>query len=111
MTTTLTTPKRYTVELTEAELDIVKAALGRTPAAKPVRERRAAAAPTVRMGKPPRLTDRHRVDLAGRWEVAVQRAIDAPGSWGDYLAAGVSTTMGYHGNADAVKRAWGIPTE
>lgn len=97
----------YIVELTSAELKLVRIALGRDLAAtrKPAPRPKAAARPRrVSLGKPPKLSDKARTELEYRWADAIAN----PAAWHHNLAASKSRALGY-ANADAVAAAWGLP--
>lgn len=97
----------FLVAVTAAELDLVRAALGRDVVAKPAPTPRTKAAATPRrvsLGKPPKLSDRARTELWRGWADAIAN----PAAWHHNLAASKSRALGY-ASADAVAAAWGLP--
>lgn len=94
---------RYYVTVTEAELEVVRLALGRMLEPRKVPERNAAKAPNVYShGKPPKLTDKQRLDVTRRWADAVAN----PNRWHDDLQ--FSAGKGTNRYGDSVTKAWGL---
>jgi hypothetical protein len=94
---------RYTVTLTEAELEVAALALGRMLDPKPVKERKPAG-PKRYTPKPPSLPRGQFAKTEERWA----KAVEAPEKWREELAYQAAIATGRHGNTDAVRRAWGI---
>lgn len=101
-------PALFSITVSEAELDVVRLALGRMVEPKPVRSR--AAAPKRRPvypGKPPRLTDKQYSNVSHRWGIAC----GSPQHWRNDLIkrAALATNRQYAGGD--VARAWGLDPE
>lgn len=99
------------IEVSLAELDVVRLALGRM--VEPITPAKRVARPAVRsMGKPPTLTAKAKAYLEHEWATVVQRSIDEPGHWGNLLAShvGAGKAADFLGrrSVDEVKRAWGV---
>jgi len=96
----------YNIEVTEAELDVVRLALGRMVTPKPIRAKRATAKHSAvklpTLGKVARLSGESFLTIAGLWAGAVKD----PTTWRAQLAnrAAAATNR----NAYDVEAAWGI---
>jgi hypothetical protein len=105
--TVKTAPARYVIEVSGAELDVVRLALGRMVEPKPTRAPRRTSTPRRYVPKPPRLTPTRFADVSCRWE----RACADPARWrvelADGVAAGGRMGAGYT-HASDVFRAWGL---
>lgn len=94
----------YSITVTEAELDVVRLALGRMVNPRKVPAKRAPGATRVpSMGKPPKLSDGARITVASQW----RGAIADPERWRYKLAYAAASNTGRR-NVDEVFRAWGL---
>ena len=96
----------YNIEVTEAELGVVRLALGRMVTPKPVRAKRATAKHSAvklpTLSKAPRLSPGAFVRVSKLWAEAVEK----PGSWRFRLMTRAAVATGR--NAYDVETAWGI---
>lgn len=93
---------KYSIIVSEAELQVVSLALGRMLDAKPIVERKPAAVKRGPVSKPPRLSAGQFDKVTNRWA----EAVEYPHRWRAQLAGNAGKNTGR--TADDVARAWGV---
>lgn len=94
----------FVIQVTEAELDVVRHALGRMLSPKKVAERKPAGPKVYSHGKPPRIA----AGQVPRYEEGWKKAIEDPAKWRTVLAYNAANNTGRMGNVADVEKAWGI---